>query len=254
MSVEEYEMIPSSQVTKYQNPTAQMKSVINTMTRRPGRPRKNENLLSSNDKLVNSLMIALRLAPLSAYDEQNRIKKLDGSVIENSNIISLITNALSPGKNLLGQEEFVKWLKKADIDPSIIVNENIRVRLMNSVNKHNKEMMTTLPPVQTIKESEKIDEEMNVDTDKENTADVIIEPAQKDQMAKIAQQTPLPDDDSDIDNYKPVINKNKNFFQTIRRSKRRGKKRHQENEDENIGYVDNYAKRRKIAWDNNGNV
>ena len=59
-----------------------------------------------------------------------RIKNENGIFVDNSNIINLLSNATTPTKVLLGQEEFVNLLFKAGVEPELLSNENIRVRLM----------------------------------------------------------------------------------------------------------------------------
>jgi hypothetical protein len=82
------------------------------------------------DKLLRCLTIALRLARISGYDDQNRILGLDGVYQSDTDINALISYAVTSGKNLRGENEFVNLLYKAKVEPELICNETVKSRLI----------------------------------------------------------------------------------------------------------------------------
>jgi hypothetical protein len=103
----------------------------------------NENLISSvskvksqrkretfNDKFTKIMKIILKLAKIDGYDVLGRVRNKKGEFIDSS-IISLMNNAMTHGKLLLGQNEFISLLKEANVEPDLIYNENVRAKLIN---------------------------------------------------------------------------------------------------------------------------
>gem|GEM_PF-4301381 len=89
--------------------------------------RKKENF---NDKFTKIMKIILKLAKINGYDVLGRVRNKKGEYIDSS-IISLINNAMTHGKLLLGQNEFISLLKEANVEPDLIYNENVRAKLIN---------------------------------------------------------------------------------------------------------------------------
>lgn len=83
------------------------------------------------DKFHKLLNIVLKIAINRAYNEDYSINDEYGEKVAGSNIVSHLNNALSPGKILIGEENFIRILYESDIDPKWIVNENIREKLIN---------------------------------------------------------------------------------------------------------------------------
>ena len=81
------------------------------------------------DKLHKLLNIILRLARIDSYDLYGRLKLEDGTIIQNSDIGHLLQHAMMPGKVLIGEQEFIKLLFKAQVEPDMIINDNIRAQL-----------------------------------------------------------------------------------------------------------------------------
>src|SRR5712671_2265819 len=82
------------------------------------------------DRLTRTFRIILSLAKISGYDDNGRILARDGvSYIQQSNIITLINNSLSLGRRPIGDEDFIALLRKAKVDPDLIVNETIKAQL-----------------------------------------------------------------------------------------------------------------------------
>ncbi|RWS26471.1 hypothetical protein B4U80_02435 [Leptotrombidium deliense] len=64
--------------------------------------------------MLKQLKIILKLAKINAYDENGRIRDKSGTFIEN---ISRV---------LLAEKEFIDLLNEANIDPELIINDNVR--------------------------------------------------------------------------------------------------------------------------------
>ena len=78
------------------------------------------------NKIIN---ICLDLARVSAYDASGRIKSRNGKFVENSNVTLLLEHAMSPGKLLIGEQEFLEMLANANVNPDLILNENVKAKL-----------------------------------------------------------------------------------------------------------------------------
>jgi hypothetical protein len=89
------------------------------------------------EKLINQLKIILKLAKIDAYDTSLRIKNNKGDFIENSHIINLLQNATVLAKVLIGQDDFIKLLFQAKVEPELIANENVRTNLIKLYEKNN---------------------------------------------------------------------------------------------------------------------
>ena len=76
------------------------------------------------------LNVVLRIATFGGYDEKGRIKAADGSFIDESDIVPLLSYALSPGRHVKGLDHFVDLLARAGVDPSDILNVNVRELLI----------------------------------------------------------------------------------------------------------------------------
>ena len=83
------------------------------------------------DKLNKIMKIFLKLASIKGYDIIGRVRDSNGHYIPESNIINLINHAMTHGKLLLAQNEFIKLLHEANVEPDLIINENIKVKLLN---------------------------------------------------------------------------------------------------------------------------
>lgn len=91
------------------------------------------------DKLHRFLKIILKIASKSGYDDNLEIQRSDGTYMPRSNIVDLLTHAMSPGKILHGEREFVELLYNCSVDPDLLLNENVRSKLLQYKNsKFNK--------------------------------------------------------------------------------------------------------------------
>jgi len=84
------------------------------------------------------MRVISKVAMIRGYDDDGRILMENGRYMENSDIASLMFNAMSPGKLIIGEHEFINLLKKASVNPDLILNENIRYKLLNSSSSYMK--------------------------------------------------------------------------------------------------------------------
>ena len=82
------------------------------------------------NKIHRFIKIILKLARTIGYDEDLRIKLRSGKYLEKSNIVDLLTHAMSAGKVLYGEDEFVELLADSNVDPNLIINDNVRNKLI----------------------------------------------------------------------------------------------------------------------------
>jgi hypothetical protein len=82
--------------------------------------------------MMNLLPIMSRLASINGYDDEGRIKDGNGDFMNKTDIAVLLLNAMSPGKIIIGEQEFITLLKTANVNPDLILNENVRSKLLNS--------------------------------------------------------------------------------------------------------------------------
>src|SRR6266705_59605 len=81
------------------------------------------------DRFHKILKIVLRIALHNAYNEDFRVLDKSGRPVSESDIAALINHALSTQKLLIGEDDFVRILYEAKVDPDWIVNENVRAKL-----------------------------------------------------------------------------------------------------------------------------
>ena len=74
------------------------------------------------------MKILLKLAKINGYDLVGRVRNKNGSFINDSDLLDLINDAMSHGKLLLGQSEFINLLYEANVEPDLIINENIKAK------------------------------------------------------------------------------------------------------------------------------
>jgi hypothetical protein len=91
---------------------------------------KKRNQRSPFERLFKQLKIILKLARIDAYDTNGHIKGEDGSFMQNSDIIHLITHVMTPRRLLIGEAEFINLLHKAGVEADLIANDNVRSRLL----------------------------------------------------------------------------------------------------------------------------
>ena len=82
------------------------------------------------EKIIRLLKVILKLAQIDGYDSLGRIRGQDGSFVSNSNIIHLLMHAMRTGRVLVGEAEFVKLLIEARVEPELLVNDNLKAKLV----------------------------------------------------------------------------------------------------------------------------
>ena len=87
------------------------------------------------DKIHRFIKIILKLAKFVGYDDDLRIKLKNGDYLEKSNIVDLLTHAMSAGRVLYGEQEFIELLADSHVDPNLIINDNVRMKLIQYINK-----------------------------------------------------------------------------------------------------------------------
>jgi hypothetical protein len=75
--------------------------------------------------------IILKLAKIKAYDEAGRILGSNGQYMDNTDIDILLAYAMTPGRILSGEMDFVRLLREANVEPELIINDNLRSKLSN---------------------------------------------------------------------------------------------------------------------------
>ena len=85
--------------------------------------------IAPKSKLLKQIRVILGLAKIQGYDESGRIRDSKGNFIPNSDIVTLINHAMTPGRVLIGQDVFISLLKEAKITPDLIINDNVRSKL-----------------------------------------------------------------------------------------------------------------------------
>ena len=118
-------------------------------------PKKKVNVFF--DKITRIMKIFLRLANIKGYDLIGRVRDSNGNFMKDSDIISLISHSLTHGKLLLGQNEFINLLYEAKIEPELIINENVKSRLLNLYSDKNTDSIEN-SSVTVINEDKKDDE------------------------------------------------------------------------------------------------
>lgn len=110
-------------------------------------------------RMHNLLRVMMKIAFIQGYDEEGRIKDSNGEYMENTDIASLLLHAMSPGKLIIGEQQFVELLDKAGVNPDLILNENIRYKLLNVFNSLKSKNIEKIPEV-IIESSNEVDRDI----------------------------------------------------------------------------------------------
>lgn len=110
----------------------------------PPQPKGNRIKQYALDRQRKFLSIILKIASINGYDAEGRIKLRDGRYMERSDILNLLTHALSPGRSVSGLQEFVELLREANVPSEMIINENVRAMM------EGKRVATYAPPVHVV--------------------------------------------------------------------------------------------------------
>ena len=91
---------------------------------------KQKRIERDGEKIIRLIKIALKIAKINSYDDELRIIGHNGEYVEGSNLADLLKYVLTSQKIIIGENEFIKILHDANVDPQWITNENVRARLM----------------------------------------------------------------------------------------------------------------------------
>lgn len=86
------------------------------------------------DKIHRFIKIILQIAKSNGYDNEYRIKTKNGKYLDKSNLVDLLTQSMTVGKVLYGENEFIELLSKCGVDPELIINDNVRLKLIQMNN------------------------------------------------------------------------------------------------------------------------
>ncbi|MDI9312368.1 MAG: hypothetical protein QM535_19315 [Limnohabitans sp.] len=172
------------------------------------------------NKLKDIIKIVYKLSKINAFNEQGKIRNKNGDFIENTDLSSLLTHILYPGRNVFGEEILVDLLNEANVDPLLIKNDYIKDKIKNN----NVESNNYVKPVVRYNKGENI-ERLNesLNTPKKSTT-------------KRKHEESF-DEDEDVD-----LKKNKNFESEILNTPlKNNKRKFEDNKDE-----ENDAKKNKF--------
>ena len=80
--------------------------------------------------------VILKLSAVKGFDSQLRIRNKRGEYIPHSNVKDLITHCATPGRSLVGEDEFIDLLAEIGVEPDTIQNEGVRAKLFARVGRH----------------------------------------------------------------------------------------------------------------------
>lgn len=79
--------------------------------------------------------LILKLGQLGAYDSHRRIKGPNGEFVQNTDVAHLIDEAMRPSRVVNGADSFIDLLAACKVDPSIIVNDTLRSKLVKRIDQ-----------------------------------------------------------------------------------------------------------------------
>jgi hypothetical protein len=161
------------------------------------------------EKLTKQIKIILKLAKVNGYDADLRIRGEGENFINNSNIINLLADATSASKVLIGYNEFIRLLYEANVEPELIINENVKYQLIKMYEGQPKrgftQMYTRTSPA-VFREPDKAEPVIRTNTKRARSPEIIqeegvetVEPPTKKRLNWIlpASDIPLPLDADD---------------------------------------------------------
>lgn len=107
---------------------------------------KRKRIERDGEKIIRLIKIALKIAKKDAYDDQMRILDIMGRPIDGTYLPTLLKYIVTPQKIIIGEDDFIRILHDADIDPEWITNENVRARLKEFDRKSFKHVKRPKPP------------------------------------------------------------------------------------------------------------
>ena len=160
---------------------------------------KQKRIERGGEKIKRLIKIALKIAKINSYDDELRIIGHNGEYVEGSNLADLLKYVLTSQKIIIGENEFIKILHGANVDPQWMTNENVRARLIGLKNSNMKRKRHPTPqplpsqPSQISSQTERIVKEPR------RTFATIRDQFNKEKSNReiLPENTPLPDDDDD---------------------------------------------------------
>jgi len=136
------------------------------------RKNKSNNNNKAIDKNIRIIRLALILANNNSFNSELNIRSNDGSYNKNSNLPELLSLTQQKAKNIDGVDDLIQQLFLAKVDPDLIINTNIRSRLLNLYN--DKPVQASVEIVNEIRPAKrKHIEENNSESFKKNASWVI---------------------------------------------------------------------------------
>ena len=108
-----------------------------------GTPRPRRRRGYPSDRQTRIMKIALKLAEINGYNEDLNVKRADGTFNTRSNLVKLLNISQTNARGTDGIPEIIRLLHLAKIDPNIIINENMKSRLLEM---NNSQINSSRPP------------------------------------------------------------------------------------------------------------
>lgn len=96
-----------------------------------GRPKGSDSESLLITKLTRAINIAIKLSHAQTIDQDGHLLDAENQRVPNADLISLIQYAVSKGRARIGESEFIRALHLAGVSPSLIGNDDIRMKLMS---------------------------------------------------------------------------------------------------------------------------
>ena len=160
---------------------------------------KQKRIERDGEKIIRLIKIALKIAKINSYDDELRIIGHNGEYVEGSNLADLLKYVLTSQKIIIGENEFIKILHDANVDPQWITNENVRARLLSLKNSNIKRKRDPTPPPPPQQPSQISSHTERIFKEPRRTFATIRDQFNKEQSNReiLPENTPLPDDDDD---------------------------------------------------------
>ena len=160
---------------------------------------KQKRIERDGEKIIRLIKIALKIAKINSYDDELRIIGDNGKCVEGSNLADLLKYGLTSQKIIIGENEFIKILHNANVDPQWITNENVRARLLSLKNSNIKRKRHPTPPPPPPQPSQISTQTERIVKEPRRTFATIRDQFNKEKSNReiLPENTPLPEDDDD---------------------------------------------------------
>ena len=107
------------------------------------------------------IRVILKLAQSGSYDMDGSLLRIDGSPLEDADMVSLLLYTMSPGRIVRGLHEFVEILLNAGVTPGDVINTQVKEMLMKrgneGVNRQQQKRNQVRQPVDSLDEGASVD-------------------------------------------------------------------------------------------------